>query len=59
MRDRLIDSILKEVRVRPNGDREKAPGNVNFCFEELRAKRSMLTISASAVHRVSLHIGLL
>ena len=46
MRDRLIDSILKEVpRVRLNGDRVKRlPGNVNFCFEGIEGEALLLML---------------
>lgn len=46
MRDRLIDSILKEVpRVRLNGDRVKRlPGNANFCFEGIEGEALLLML---------------
>ncbi len=43
MRDRLIEGLSQVEHSRLNGDAKKRlPGNVNFCFEEMRENPLLL-----------------
>ena len=50
MRDKLIDGLLKILRCRLNGDRERRlPGNVSFCFQGVEGESLLLMLDLKGI----------